>query len=74
MATDIKVENNVPVPAFIEGARKFPFNTMAVGDSFLINGYDPTVVRTAAAAYGKAHKQKFTVRKTPEGHRCWRYE
>ncbi len=71
-----KIEKEVPLAPY-GGARfrKYPFNEMKAGDSFLINGdASVEVVRWAATAYGNKHGQKFSVRKTPDGHRCWRVE
>lgn len=72
----IKIDKDVPLVRpnqTGEGARKYPFNEMEVGHSFLINGrYDPKKVRQAAYGYAKVHRQKFAIRKTPEGLRCWR--
>jgi hypothetical protein len=72
---DIKIDRNIPVPAECgKKNRLYPFGKMEPGDSFLINGFDPNRVRSAALSFGKAKspKQKFSIRKTPEGHRCWR--
>ena len=72
-----KIEPNVPVAPRGGGkgrAAKYPFRDMKVGDSFLVNGADPRKVIGAACAYVRASKSgwKFTTRKTPDGHRCWR--
>lgn len=67
-----KIEKNVPRPHY-NAHGKYPFKDMEVGDSFLIN--DNTkyqAVGNAASVFGKIHKRKFSIRKTPEGHRCWR--
>lgn len=75
----IKVESGIPIETVWQThdgnrTRKYPFNEMKVGDSFLCNGFDPRNVRLAAISYGRAYErgQKFSVRKTPEGFRCWR--
>jgi hypothetical protein len=72
-----KVEANVPLdqPKLGSAARKYPFNEMKPGDSFLINGgADPKKVAGAATSFGRANNRgwKFATRNTPEGYRCWR--
>ena len=61
------IDKNIPVPGL------YPFAHMQVGDSFLLL---PTMrratVSVAAQRYGAKHGAKFTVRKVPEGFRCWR--
>lgn len=72
----IKIDKDVPLLKSNQtgsATRKYPFNEMEVGHSFLINGgLDPEKVRQAAYGFGKVHGLKFAVRKTPEGLRCWR--
>lgn len=68
-----KIEQGVPHPA--HQSIKYPFAEMSVGDSFLINGdASHQKVATAAQKYGLAQGRnwKFSVRKTPDGYRCWR--
>lgn len=70
-----KIESNVPIVSYggWSGKRKYPFNEMKPGDSFLINGdADPKRVAMASHAFGKVHGYKFGTRRTPEGYRCWR--
>lgn len=72
----MKIEKGVPCP--YSGRRdgpQYPFSEMEVGDSFLI----PKEMNYINVRYGYfsfVHRRgldwKFTVRKTPEGHRCWR--
>lgn len=65
----IKIEPGIPMPA------KFPFAEMKVGDSFLVPA---KASKNTVAVYATRHARKtgtkFTVRKTPEGYRCWRIE
>lgn len=62
-----KVEKNIPMP------KRWPFDEMKVGDSFLIpKGVMRTTVSVSALRYGKRAGMKFTTRDTPEGYRCWR--
>ena len=69
-----KIEANIPLRGYGGvTARKYPFNEMKPGESFLINGdADPRRVGMAARAFGKLHGSKFATRRTPEGYRCWR--
>jgi len=65
----IKIESHIPFPA------KFPFAEMKVGDSFLVPvGTHKNTVAVYATRYARKTGTKFTVRKTPEGYRCWRIE
>ncbi len=63
-----KIEKDVPIP------EKYPFSKMGVGDSFDILDAGAKEVSAAVSYYGKKHGKKFTVRKTADGHRCWRIE
>lgn len=75
-----KVENKIPLPS--NGSKfnrsKYPFGSMAVGDSFLIakglSNYAPEVtqVRAASSWYGKRNKKTFSVRRHEGTYRCWR--
>lgn len=70
-----EIEKKVKLPPFVGhgNAAKYPFGAMKAGDSFLVNGdADWKKVSTAASAYGKRKAMKFSVRKMPEGYRCWR--
>ena len=65
----IKIESGIPMPA------KFPFAEMKVGDSFLVpDGTNRSTVAVYANRHGKKTGTKFTLRRTPEGIRCWRIE
>ena len=71
----IKIESGIPVPP--KGrplAGSFPFDEMKVGDSFALNNARPSTVGYLAAVFARRQepKWKFTVRKTADGHRCWR--
>jgi hypothetical protein len=63
----MQIEKNIPVP------EKYPFAQMKEGDSFLISSLmKRTTVTVAAKRYGHKHAMEFTIRKTPDGLRCWR--
>jgi len=68
------IEKDVPLPTCY-GQRRYPFDQMKPGDSFLING-DATAdgVRSAAITFGRSQGRnwKFSIRQTTEGPRCWR--
>lgn len=66
-----EIEKNIPM---VGSARlKYPFPDMEVGDSFGFPGEKLGTVSSAAAAYGRLHGVKFSVRKMPDGSgRCWR--
>jgi len=71
-----KIEKDVPIPPQSHKAQsKYPFNTMAVGDSFALGDAQPNRVRSAAQAHSKRKGVKVVVRKTDDGtYRCWRIE
>lgn len=66
---DFKIDADIPFPPRSGG--KYPFSEMKPGESFLVSG-DYRITANAAYLYGKLNNQKFSVRKTPEGWRCWR--
>lgn len=67
----ITVETDVPLPKMAL-ATFYPWQSMAVGDSFLFPEWVNFPCETARA-YSRAHKPKdFIARKTREGYRCWR--
>lgn len=69
----VKIEKDVAMPGGLRfGARTYPFDQMEVGDSFLCNGFERHKLTSAAHSWGRVHQQKFSVRKTAEGYRCWR--
>jgi len=72
----MKIEKGISMPysAIADGTR-YPFKKMDIGDSFLIpENMQPGAVRYSC--YQFIHREqknwKFSVRKTHEGHRCWR--
>jgi len=66
----IKIEKGIP---FKSNENDLPFEKMKVGDSFLVpNNILYTTVRVRANQYSKNKKTKFSVKKTPDGYRCWR--
>ena len=73
-ANQITVERGIPMATKVgDATRKYPFNTMEVGDSFALGNLSRDTVSNAAYAYGKINSNKFSVRKLPDGtHRCWR--
>jgi hypothetical protein len=69
-----EIEKGIPVP--IDGemrARKYPFATMEIGDSFYV-GSEKTlaVVQSATYAAQKALQRSFRARREGEGTRVWR--
>jgi hypothetical protein len=62
------VSAGVPMPR-ARGGRKFPFDRMAVGDSFETRDDH---VRNAAYMHGVRNGQKFAARKANGVLRCWR--
>lgn len=64
----MKIEKGIQLP------QKYPFDAMAVGDSFAVPSHikRPTVT-VAAMRYGQKNGMKFTVRQVKDRSlRCWR--
>jgi hypothetical protein len=76
--SDFVIETDVPlVPAKaydVGGAKRYPFESMEVGDSFAFEAEagKGERVRGRAAQYGKAHGKRFVVRIGQGKGRCWR--
>ena len=70
----IRVESSHPMPRGTgKGARKYPWLELDIGQSFLFPKFISDGGVSSAVVYAsKAYGLKFTVRKTPEGYRCWR--
>lgn len=73
-----KIETDVPVPTTGKlGSRKYPFEEMQVGNSFVATGETAVVaakrVRASAYRYGKAHGTQYSIRViNPTQVRIWR--
>lgn len=68
-----KIESSIPVPASRQTT--YPFSSMSVGDSFLVEKADPkkaASVRACASVYGKKTNSKFTCKQVEGGVRVWR--
>lgn len=66
--TAIKIDKGVPLPPRGNGLFD-AMRAMQVGDSFLVPDEAVNTVRTLAGAQING---KFSIRRTPDGHRCWR--
>lgn len=65
----MKIEKNILMP------RRYPFEDMEVGDSFLLPPDAKRItVQVAALRIRKKTGRVFAIRKTSEGYRCWRVE
>lgn len=67
----MEIEKNVPPP---RKGGKYPFRTMAVGDSFFIEYKLGNSARAMAAKISRTTDRKFTSRIDGEGYRIWRTE
>ena len=73
MKTEWKIERGVKMPTRRQHATKYPFEEMAVGDSFEMPHEQVARIRSAAAAWGKDHSgAKFAVRIMGTTARIWR--
>lgn len=70
---EIKIQKNVPIPARAKKKSKYPFEKMAVGDSFSAS-VKPAGVYASAQKWAKDNNAdaRFVVRAEGEGSRCWR--
>lgn len=74
----IRIETNVPIPKrqAIRKASRYPWEKMAVGDSFRVpKDIAITDFRNMAVRTGLRLQHKYSVRtdpKNPKGFRCWR--
>jgi hypothetical protein len=72
------IEKNIPMPPQEKrehAKRKYPFNQMEVGDSFLVGKENREKTRIACFNEGVRKKKLFKVTKDLEGEiRCWRLE
>lgn len=67
----MKIDKNIPLPS-IHGKVKYPFNEMAIGDSFAVKKVDLHRVRSASWAAGKRLNMRFSVLAYKDAYRCWR--
>jgi hypothetical protein len=73
---DIKVEKGIPIPEKFRHA-EYPFETMEVGDSFLVPGKVEDSARTQSGLSARARKlvpKKFVTSAVEGGVRVWRKE
>ena len=69
---EFKVDKNVKVPARAGRSSKYPFATMAIGESFLVENGSPKSLAGVAYQSGKKLNMKFTYRNVDGGVRIWR--
>lgn len=67
----MKIEKNIPLPND-QRSVKYPFNEMAIGDSFAVKEGDLHRVRSASWAAGRRLNIRFSVRAYDGEYRCWR--
>ena len=73
---EIKIDRDIPMPDNIGrgGISRYPWDTMEIGESFVIEIKIASFRRLATHA-GPRHGRKFATRKMPDGsYRCWRTE
>lgn len=72
--SEFKIEKGIPQPARSGGRySKYPFREMKVGDSFLAETSDASVIRSNVAVFSRRNPgYKFSTRKEGTGIRVWR--
>lgn len=70
---EFKIQKNVPIPGKAKKKSKYPFEKMAIGDSF-VAPVKPAGLYVAARKWAKDNNadSRFVVRAEGEGSRCWR--
>jgi hypothetical protein len=69
----IAIDKNVPLPPPKRGPEAtFPWQSMEVGDSFLVEGRSQSSVASHGSLAGQRYGRKFTTRKEGDGVRVWR--
>ena len=67
----IEIEKNIPIPQ--SNKFSYPFDKMAVGDSFIITRDKTSTIQWAIQRYKSLHKgTAFITRKEQDGRRVWR--
>ncbi|ALV06682.1 hypothetical protein [Roseateles depolymerans] len=68
------ITHDVPPPAARQGAfKRWPFDRMSPGDSFVVQATEITAARKAASKYGAYNGERFTTETQPDGTlRVWR--
>ena len=65
----VEIEDGIEIPASKGGAKKYPFDELGVGQSFVISAKGGSTVQTARK---KWPNRGFITRTVPEGIRVWR--
>jgi len=80
-SSTIKLSNDIPIPdakgGRPAGGRKYPFDTIAVGQSFPITPQEKMSIYSCVKSYNKRHNGTIKIRtgRDKEGVlRCWRVE
>ena len=68
------IQSDVPLPKRRYRPSKYPWEQMAVDESFMVADGNLRSLRATAYAAGKRLQMKFIARKTDEGVRIWRVE
>ena len=60
----LKVQDNLPIPPITRSARrrKYPLDSMGVGEMFFVPGKEPAALGTHISKAGKTLNRTFTVR------------
>lgn len=79
MKTKIEIQKGIPIPESNKGRRPiYPFETMKVGDSFIVEGTDRknlNKLNSSASRYKVENKGfNYSIRKEEGGYRIWRIE
>lgn len=69
------IEKGIPVPKNRKGVKRgYPFESLGVGDSFLVTDRKITTMSSACQQKSKGMGKKYIARTVPGGVRVWRIE
>ena len=71
---EFKIEKNVPIPERFGRCKRYPFEKMEVGDSFLAPLDQIESARQSSYYWARKHGRKYKTQRQENGFRIWRIE